>query len=275
MNNNPFEPVTTDPNDGNPPLTDGAADDFTADSGGDSNNTARAPLSIDGINSNYDTDAATTILKIDENGDSTVGSAASSNDILTDDHAGDFLNDSLPAEESESSSATLGSDSPEPVKDEVPTPADTTPSTDTKPTKTVKISLLTIILLILAIAGIAGAVWFYMQNNKNADALADSEAKVQRLQDELSATATSENTTAGQYDGLNDKIKEGEATVESLTKDKADLTKKNEELTKKVTDLTTQNTELQKQATNISSLTTRLDKVLPLLETAFGSQQQQ
>ncbi|MCL2451919.1 hypothetical protein FWD20_03585 [Candidatus Saccharibacteria bacterium] len=268
MNNNPFEPVTTVPSDGNPPMTDNAADNFAADSGAGSvdidvgGTDSRTALSIDGISPSYDDDGASKTLKIDESGNSTIESAASSSDILTDDHSGDFLNDTLPG--ATDPVAPIGV-SPEPAK-----------ATDSKPAKppkakTVKISLLTVILFVLAAAGIAGAVWFYIQNDQNADALAESQAKVQRLEDELSASSVNDSTTAGQYDGLNDKIKEGDNTIESLTKEKADLTKKNEELNKKVTELTTQNTELNKKVTDVSNLTTRVDTMLKKLEDVYSS----
>jgi hypothetical protein len=279
MNNNPFEPVGTEPADGNPPLTDDAADDFTADGSTDVNSNdvdtaPKAPLSIDGISPNYGSgdDDSTKVLKIDEDGDSQVENATSSNDVLTDDHAGDFLNDTLPSSPdsdsvapSDDDSKSLGDQESAPIP-----PADVKPA---KPVKTVKISLLTIIFLILAIAGIAGTVWFYLQNNKNADALADSEAKVHQLNDQLSTSSTTENTTAGQYDGLNDKIEDLTGKNSESQKTIDDYKKKNDELTKQVTDLTTKNADLTKQANNISSLTTRLDKVLPLLETAFGEKQ--
>ena len=265
MNNNPFEPVTTDPA-VDPPQTDNAADDFTADSGDnvDVNVTSggeeatKAPLSIDGISPSYGDDVK--VMKIDEDGNSTVESATASDDILTNDTDGDFLNTSLPDEPSTA-----------PINDETPTLA-AVPPTNAKPTKTVRISLLTIILFILAIAGIAGAVWFYLQNSKNADALADSQAKVQQLEDQLKTKSNSEDTTAGQYDGLNDKIGDLSSENSKNLKTIEEYKKKNDELTKQVADLTAKNTELNKQATNISSLITRIDKLLPLLEIAFGNQ---
>jgi predicted RNase H-like nuclease (RuvC/YqgF family) len=125
---------------------------------------------------------------------------------------------------------------------------------------------LTIILLILVIAGIAGAVWFYLQNSKNADALVNAEAKVQQLEDDLSASANSENTTAGQYDGLNDKIEDLSGQNAENLKTIEDYKKNNDELTKKVTDLTAQNTELSKKASEISTLTTRVDTMLNKLD---------
>jgi flagellar basal body-associated protein FliL len=278
MNNNPFEPVTTEPGDGNPPLTDNAADDFTANSNagpdlGNLDDTPKAPLSIDGISPSYndmsaDNDTTPKILKIDETGDSKILDTTPT-DILTDDHAADFLNDTLPDDSvtpSDNSEPIVPiAKNEEPAVESAPVAVTAPPPTDVKPAKPAKhvtISLLTIIFFVLAIIGIAGAVWFFIQNNKNANALADSKAKVQQLEDELSTSATAENTTSGQYEGLNDKIEdltdknsEGQKTLDETKK-------KNDELTKQVTDLTTQNAKLTKEAADISTLKTGVDKML-------------
>jgi methyl-accepting chemotaxis protein len=272
MNNNPFEPVTTDPAI-DPPQTDGAADNFTADVNSPEVNpdagAPKAPLSIDGISPNYgDTpnDGSAKTLKIDEDGESSVVDSTASDDVLTNDHDGDFLN-AATADADQASGAAPDDTSaltpdPEPIA---------TPPTETKPAKRVTISLLTIIFFILAIAGIAGAVWFYMQNSKNADALADSKAKVQQLEDELSTSATAENTTSGQYDGLSDKIEDltGKNTESQKTID--DYKKKIDDQTKQITDLTTQNTDLTKKVQNISDLTTKLDTMLKKLDTLLDA----
>jgi|GEM_PF-1880164 len=283
MNNNPFEPVTTDPSI-DPPQTDNAADDFTAGDSVDNVDTginnfdgaAKAPLSIDGISPNYDNiekiDNVTLIgSKPDDNPSSTAGA------ILTDDHAGDFLGDfnvdDAPQPENPTESAQdLPALTPAPatpgkkekkakVKKEKPVKEPKDPST-----KHVTISLLTIIFFVLAIAGIAGTIWFYLQNSKNADALADETAKVQQLEDELANNSTSENTVAGQYDGLNDKIEDLSGQNEESLKTVEEYKKQVDDLTKKNTDLTTQLAEQTKKAADISTLTTRVDTMLKKFE---------
>jgi hypothetical protein len=272
MNNNPFEPVTTEPSDGNPPLTDNAADNFSADNNNldadsASITTRPAALSIDGISPSYDDDNSTKVLKIDEDGNSTVKDATSSNDILNDDHAGDFLGETLADESNETNSPSIETADP-PKTDtpevETPTPAAPPPAKikPAKPTKTIKISLLTIIFLILALLGIGGTVWFYLQNNKNIDALESAKTEVQQLKDDLATTSSSENTTAGQYDGLNTKIEDLSGQNEEIQKTIDDYKKKNEDLTKQVADLTTERDNYKKQADNISGLTTKLDTLL-------------
>ncbi|MDR1970091.1 MAG: hypothetical protein LBQ11_01965 [Candidatus Nomurabacteria bacterium] len=272
MNNNPFEPVMTDPNDGNPPMTDSAADDFTADDndgagGGTDDATTQTSVSIDGLSvlgGDDSTDDGETV---------TIKSSTIATDdggsILTDDHAGDFLDD-LATDDITSPDSNF--DLPaEPADDNAPTTSSV--STDTKPEKPVKhvtISLLTIILFVLALAGIAGTVYFWMQNNKNADNASAFEATNLQLKDELKACSVADDTTAGQYDGLNDKIKDGEDTIESLTKDKAELNKKVADQTKQITDLTNQNADLTKKAADIDKLSTRVDEMLKVLDKAFS-----
>ena len=281
MNNNPFEPVTTDPS-VDPPLTDNAADDFTAgddiDGGQDGLDGApKAPLSIDGISPNYGADNNAMGDDGDVSNVTLVGSGETDNapqptDMLTDDHSGDFLANLVPSDDD----SLTANNTTEPAKDDSTAPTDETPlvapapvkgkDKKDKPTKHVTISLLTIIFLILAIAGIAGTVWFYLQNSKNTDALADANAKIAQLEDKASTTATVENTGSGQYDGLQDKIKELNTQNDEKQK-KLDENKKSiDDLTKKNTDLTTQLAEQTKKATDISTLTTRVDTMLKKLD---------
>lgn len=295
MNNNPFEPVTAEPSVGLP-LADDAADDFTAGDNTKSANSfdsptsdfdsptnnfdspAKTPLSIDGISPNYDydnTEKASDVTlvgsRLDDNRSTTAG-----DDILTDDHAGDFLN-GLGTDE-------VTNDSPkpeitaEPAKDDLPVPAPTVPDKPEKPVKNkaekpvkhITISLLTIIFFVLAIAGIAGAVWFFMQNNKNVDALNEANGQVQELKDELSAYGTTESTSGGQYDGLTEKIESLAKTNEENLKTIDEQKKKVDELTKNNADLTTQLAEQTKKAADISGIVTKLDTVLSNCHTSTG-----
>lgn len=260
MNNNPFEPVTTDPAI-DPPQTDDAADNFTADDDtgtADLDSPAKAPLSIDGISPKYGADASGDDSIDGDNNVVIKTGAASSDEILTDDHAGDFLDNM--ANDTPTPEATDEPAVEEPAEGETPIlPA---PAEPEKPAKRVTISLLTIIFFILAVAGIGGTVFFWLENNKNVDAREKAEAKVLELEDKLSTSATAENTTAGQYDGLNDKIGNLEGKNEESQKTIDDYKKKNEELTKEVEKLTGENKTLDNKAKNISDLTTKLDVLL-------------
>lgn len=68
------------------------------------------------------------------------------------------------------------------------------------------ISLPVIILLIIAIAGVAGTAFFAIQNSKNANDLADKNAEIAKLQNELGTTTSSDKESTGQFGSLQDKI---------------------------------------------------------------------
>jgi len=269
MNNNPFEPAMTEPDDGNPPLADSAADDFTAgdDTSEDSNNlddggASKSPLSIDGISPSYNTDPMTGNPVIDdsltdESSVVHVKTAKTSLDdgMLNDDHTGDFL-DNLATDKDTDSPAGDDSTTPalvEPIKTESKKPE--------KPVKRLTISFLTIIFFILTLAGAAGTVYFYLQNGKNSDDLVKANATIQKLKDQLASYSTAENTSTGQYDSLGNKIadlstqnKENLTTIDDYKKKVDDLTAKNADLTKQLDEQT-------KKASNIDNLTTKLQKL--------------
>ncbi|MCL2174011.1 hypothetical protein FWH58_01805 [Candidatus Saccharibacteria bacterium] len=264
MNSNPFDPVIADPAT-DPPQTDDAADDFTADDDkeGGPDETTKAPLSIDGISPQQSTDAAednvfTSNSPIDDSiMPVKAASAAAASDALTGNGPGDFL-------------SSMTTENPaEPIASDPPTPPILAPVESAPPVKHVTISLLTIIFFILALVGAVGTIYFYLQNNKNADALADANAKIQQLEDELSTNATAENTTAGQYNGLNNKIENLSGQNEENLKTIDEYKKKVEDQAKQITDLTAKNTELNKKVTEINELMTKIDQMLNRLDDIF------
>ena len=74
--------------------------------------------------------------------------------------------------------------------------------------KQVTISVLTIVFFVLFVAAGALAGYFYYDNNKNKDSLADAQAELQQLKDETNASSNSSNKASTQFDALQDKIAE-------------------------------------------------------------------
>lgn len=269
MNNNPFEPVTTDPA-VDPPRTDGAADNFAANGDSDANKsvpdeTTKASLSIDGISPSYGSEAAapddnppisgpvsSAPVNISDNNTKTPG------DILTDATAPEGFLNSMTTEDAKDNTTPVPGELPAPVA-----PVETKPE---KPVKHVTISLLTIIFFVLTLAGAGGTVYFYLQNSKNANELGDAKAKIQELEDKLSTSSTTEGATAGQYDGLNDKIEDLSGKNEESTKTIEEYKKKNEEQAKQITELTAQNADLQKKAADVQSMKTNIDTTKSILD---------
>ncbi|MCL2280643.1 hypothetical protein FWC31_02025 [Candidatus Saccharibacteria bacterium] len=258
MNNNPFEPASADPPTDDSLQTDNAADNFAADDSDavkiDVEQTTKAPLSIDGISPNYDADMPS--------GNQAIDDSLASDGILADNdssNTGDFLKDMVTNDTADKIETTTKPIIKSTENDTLTPPTKVKPD---KPVKRVTISLLTIIFFILAIAGIGGTIYFYLENNKNADALADAKAKIQQLEDELSTSATTENTTAGQYDGLNGKIEDLSGKNEENLKTIEDYKKRNEELIKQISTLTTERDDWKDRAVKISDLTSKLDIML-------------
>lgn len=139
----------------------------------------------------------------------------------------------------------------------------------TKPPKQFTISILSIILFVLALTGIGGTIFFYIQNNKHADDLAEANAKVQQLTDQSDQSSTADNKTTSQFDALQDKIAELTKQNDDKQKTIDDNKTTIDEQTKKITDLTTQNEDLTKKVQDISNLTTKTDSLLNRLDKIY------
>ena len=130
--------------------------------------------------------------------------------------------------------------------------------------KQVTISVLTIVFFVLFVAAGALAGYFYYDNNKNKDSLADAQAELQQLKDETNASSDSSNKTSTQFDALQDKIAE-------LTTQNEDKQKTLDENKKTIDDLNAKNADLQKQVTDaqnkLTSDTQLSEKVQSMLTT--------
>ena len=130
-----------------------------------------------------------------------------------------------------------------------------TPPVDVKPPRQFTISIATIILFILTLAGIGGTIYFYIQNNKNADALADAKAKVQQLTDQSTTSNVSSNKTSDQFDGL-------QKNLADMTKKSEDQQKTLDDNKKTIDDQTKQIADLTAKTQTIDSLTSQLSGLL-------------
>lgn len=130
--------------------------------------------------------------------------------------------------------------------------------------KQVTISVLTIVFFVLFVAAGALAGYFYYDNNKNKDSLADAQAELQQLKDETNASSDSSNKASTQFDALQDKIAE-------LTTQNEDKQKTLDENKKTIDDLNAKNADLQKQVTDaqnkLTSDTQLSEKVQSMLTT--------
>lgn len=161
--------------------------------------------------------------------------------------------------------AADAADSASPVS---PTVSDgnTAAATATKPAdKQVTISALTIIFFVLFIISTVCAVYFGIQNNKNASQLSDAQAQVQELNTKNNETANSTNKQNTNFDALQDKItaltkesSDKQKTIDQLNKDKTDLNNKVNTLNGQVTTLQTKVNTDTETTKNINSLITTL-----------------
>lgn len=130
--------------------------------------------------------------------------------------------------------------------------------------KQLTISTMTIIFVVLFVIAAGVAVYFGLQNKKNADALADSQAKVAELTDTDNSAKSSTNKSTTQLSALQDKVQDLTKKTEDNQKTIDDLNKKNNDLTKSNQDLTTQ---LKAANDKLASDKTMSDNVSKLLTT--------
>ena len=124
-----------------------------------------------------------------------------------------------------------------------------------KPPKQFTISIMTIILFILAVAGIGGTIYFWIQNSKTSDALADAKAKVQQLTDQSNTANISGNKTSDQFTAL-------QKNLADMTKQNDDKQKTIDDQKKTIDDQTKQITDLTTKAKTIDTLTGQLGGLL-------------
>jgi len=264
--NNPFQPNLAEPVNDSDLATDANPDKFTDDVSSDNAKPPRPAVSLDGItpanvNDNFSVDSSPDNQPANDQG----ASIADPLDGLNLNPPADPANsDETPATgDNASDAAATDGASADPFAT-LADQADTGKAPKAaKPTKTFTISILTIIFFILTLAGAGGTVYFFLQNDKNSNALADANAKVQQLTSQSNETNTSENKTTDQFTALQDKIAD-------LTKQNSDKQKTLDDNKTKIDDLTKQNTDLTTKVQNISDLTTKLDTLLKNCTTVGG-----
>mgnify|MGYP002516265513 CR=1 FL=1 len=131
--------------------------------------------------------------------------------------------------------------------------------------KQVTISLLTIVFGVLFIISTIAAVYFYMQNNKSQNDLADAKAKVSQLSDTASNDSAESDKATTNYDALQNRIQDLSKQVTDKDKTISDKQKTIDDQNGKITTLNKQVTDLQNKinsdktvSDNMKSLVTTL-----------------
>lgn len=131
--------------------------------------------------------------------------------------------------------------------------------------KQLTVSVLTIIFFILFAGATATAVYFGIQNNKNANALGDAQAELQQLKDQNADSSNSANKESTQFDALQDRIKDlteqNDAKQKTIDENKTTI----DNLNKQVTDLNQQVTAANNKLTSDTTVSDKMQSLITTL----------
>lgn len=140
-----------------------------------------------------------------------------------------------------------------------------TPKDPNVPQKQVTISLLTIIFCVLFVIATAAAIYFFTENNKNKDALADAQAKVNQLTAQDNDTATAANKSTTNLDALQTKIQDLTKQNDDKQKQIDDKQKSIDDQNKKITDLNKQVSDLQNKVNSDKTVSDNMKSLVTTL----------